>query len=522
VKYLRGRARAATRRRRSPRVAIIGAGFGGLGAAVSLRRAGIDDLMILEADDGVGGTWRRNTYPGAACDIQSHLYSFSFAPNKSWSRTYARQPEILAYLESVADDFDLRRHLQLGTRVRSVTWNVDTWSWDCAIERAGQTSTLTVDVVVCAVGLFGSLKLPDIAGLSDFGGSVMHTAQWDHNIALAGKKVAVIGTGASGIQLIPELAKVGAQVTVFQRTPPWMVPKDDHPYSATELAQFRRNPLAVPRTRWQIWKFQHDNTATFADDPVVTARTQVAASFLERTVADAGLRRALTPDYPFRCKRVLLGDDYYRALQQDNVSLVTDPIDRITETSVVTAAGDAVDVDAVVLATGFETSRYLSGIDVIGCGGQRLHERWGDDPSAYLGVAVGGFPNFFMLYGPNTNQGGNSIVYILEAGARLVTSAVTKLARRGGYLDVRPAAEKRYNEGLSGDLERTIWTQCDSYFRSPTGRIVTQWPYTELEYARRTWRLRPRDWMHRTGAPSAGGRLPDAEIGYPAGQLAGG
>jgi cation diffusion facilitator CzcD-associated flavoprotein CzcO len=270
-------------------------------------------------------------------------------------------------------------------------------------------------VVVCAVGLFGSLKLPDIAGLSDFGGSVMHTAQWDHNIALAGKKVAVIGTGASGIQLIPELAKVGAQVTVFQRTPPWMVPKDDHPYSATELAQFRRNPLAVPRTRWQIWKFQHDNTATFADDPVVTARTQVAASFLERTVADAGLRRALTPDYPFRCKRVLLGDDYYRALQQDNVSLVTDPIDRITETSVVTAAGDAVDVDAVVLATGFETSRYLSGIDVIGCGGQRLHERWGDDPSAYLGVAVGGFPNFFMLYGPNTNQGGNSIVYILEA-----------------------------------------------------------------------------------------------------------
>jgi cation diffusion facilitator CzcD-associated flavoprotein CzcO len=522
VKYLRGRARAATRRRRSPRVAIIGAGFGGLGAAVSLRRAGIDDLMILEADDGVGGTWRRNTYPGAACDIQSHLYSFSFAPNKSWSRTYARQPEILAYLESVADDFDLRRHLQLGTRVRSVTWNVDTWSWDCAIERAGQTSTLTVDVVVCAVGLFGSLKLPDIAGLSDFGGSVMHTAQWDHNIALAGKKVAVIGTGASGIQLIPELAKVGAQVTVFQRTPPWMVPKDDHPYSATELAQFRRNPLAVPRTRWQIWKFQHDNTATFADDPVVTARTQVAASFLERTVADAGLRRALTPDYPFRCKRVLLGDDYYRALQQDNVSLVTDPIDRITETSVVTAAGDAVDVDAVVLATGFETSRYLSGIDVIGCGGQRLHERWGDDPSAYLGVAVGGFPNFFMLYGPNTNQGGNSIVYILEAGARLVTSAVTKLARRGGYLDVRPAAEKRYNEGLSGDLERTIWTQCDSYFRSPTGRIVTQWPYTELEYARRTWRLRPRDWMHRTGAASAGGRLPDAEIGYPADQLAGG
>ncbi|CQD03278.1 monoooxygenase [Mycobacterium lentiflavum] len=520
MKYLLGRARAATRRRRSSRVVIIGAGFGGLGAAVALRRAGIDDLVIIEAGDGVGGTWRRNTYPGAACDIQSHLYSFSFAPNKSWSRTYARQPEILAYLESVADDFDLRRHLRLQTRVRSAEWNADTWSWECRLEHDGHSSTLTADAVVCAVGLFGSLKLPDIAGLNDFRGCVMHTAQWDHDFALTGQKVAVIGTGASGIQLVPELAKAAAQVAVFQRTPPWMVPKDDRPYSASELADFRHNPFAVPRTRWKIWKFQHDNTATFADDPVVAARTQIATSFLERTVADEQLRRALTPDYPFRCKRVLLGDDYYRALQQDNVTLVTDPIDRITETSVLTTAGGVVDVDAIVLATGFETSRYLSGIDVIGHGGQRLHERWGEDPSAYLGVAVAGFPNFFMLYGPNTNQGGNSIVYILEAGARLVASAITRLARRGGYLDVRPEAEKRYNDLLSADLERTIWTQCDSYFRSPSGRIVTQWPYTEWEYARRTWRLRTRDWLHRTG--DAPRRPSHVEIDYSADQFTGG
>jgi cation diffusion facilitator CzcD-associated flavoprotein CzcO len=505
-RYIVGRLRAATRRRRPSKVAIIGAGFGGLGAAVALRRAGIDDLVIIEGEDGVGGTWRRNTYPGAACDVQSHLYSFSFAPNKSWSRTYARQPEILAYLESVVDDFDLRRHLMLSTPVRTIRWNADTWQWDCELDRAGHTAVLNADVVVCAVGLFGSLKFPDIAGLADFGGILMHTAQWDHRIDLAGKKVAVIGTGASGVQVVPELAKIAEHLTVFQRTPPWMVPKDDRPYSATELAQFRRNPLAVRRARWQIWKFQHDNTATFADDPVMTARTQIATSFLERTVADEPLRRALTPDYPFRCKRVLLGDEYYLALQRDNVELVTDPIDRITETSVITAAGDVVDVDVIVLATGFETSRYLSGIDVIGIGGHRLHERWGPDPSAYLGVAVGGFPNFFMLYGPNTNQGGNSIVYILEAGARLVASAVSRVARRGGYVDVHPEVEKRYNEELSADLERTIWTQCNSYFRSPTGRIVTQWPYTELEYARRTWRLRPREWVHRTGAAPATGQ----------------
>lgn len=501
--------RAATRRRRGPKVAIIGAGFGGLGAAVALRRAGIDDLVIIEGDDGVGGTWRRNTYPGAACDIQSHLYSFSFAPNPSWSRTYARQPEILAYLESVADDFDLRRHLLLGTRVRSVHWNGR--AWDCRLDRAGHADSLTADVIVCAVGLFGAPKLPAIVGLTDFTGPIMHTARWDHRAELAGKKVAVVGTGASGVQVVPELASIARQVVVFQRTPPWMVPKDDRPYSATELARFKRNPLAVRRTRWQIWKFQHDNTATVADDPVVTARTRIASSFLERCVADERLRRALTPDYPFRCKRVLLGDDYYRALQQDNVELVTDPIDHVEGSSVHTAAGRAVDVDAIVFATGFETSRYLSGIEVIGAGGRRLHERWGDDPSAYLGVAVSGFPNFFMLYGPNTNQGGNSIVYILEAGARLIASAVSRMARRGGCIEVRPEAEQRYNDQLSADLERTIWTRCDSYFRSPSGRIVTQWPYTELEYARRTWRLRRRDWT-----------LSEPEIDYSANQATGG
>ncbi|MHA7651495.1 flavin-containing monooxygenase [Mycobacterium sp. ML4] len=504
MRYLLGRIRAATRRRPPPKVAIIGAGFGGLGAAVALRRAGIDDLTIIEADDGVGGTWRRNTYPGAACDIQSHLYSFSFAPNRSWSRTYARQPEILAYLESVADDFDLRRHLMLETKVTSARWDEDAGRWELELHRAGTVQSLCADVVVCAAGLFGSLRLPEIAGLADFGGILMHTAQWDHGVDLAGRRLAVIGTGASGVQVIPELAKVAGHLTVVQRTPPWMVPKEDRPYSAAELARFRRNPLAARRKRWQIWKFQHDNTATMADDPVVAARSQFATSFLERTVPDESLRRALTPDYPFRCKRVLLGEDFYRALQRDNVALVTDPLERLTPSSIVTASGAEIEVDAVILATGFETSRYLSGIEIVGADRQRLHERWGADPGAYLGVAVSGFPNFFMLYGPNTNQGGNSIVYILEAGARLVASAVARIARSGGFLDVRPEAEKRYNDRLSADLERTIWTQCDSYFRSPSGRIVTQWPYTELEYARRTWRVRSRDWAHRKAGSGAG------------------
>jgi len=522
-RYAAGRLRAATRHRPAPKVAIIGAGFGGLAAAVALRRVGIDDLVIIDGADGVGGTWRRNIYPGAACDVQSHLYSFSFALNKSWSRTYARQPEILAYLESVADDFDLRRHLILETYVRRARWNEDTRQWEVQLQRAGSdtVTTLQADVVVSAAGLFGAPRLPDIDGLAGYRGHLMHTSAWDPGVDLTGRRVAVIGTGASAVQVVPELARIAARVNVFQRTPPWMVPKDDRPFSADELARFRRFPWAARRERWRIWKQFHDFTGNGADDPQAAARAQIATSFLERAVPDERLRGLLTPDYPFRCKRVLLGADYYLALQRVHVDLVTDPIARVTETSIVTAGGEVVDVDAIVCATGFQTSKYLSGIEVIGRDGKNLHECWGDDPSAFLGVAVSGFPNFFMLYGPNTNQGGNSIVYILEAGARLVASAVRRVARRGGYVEVRPEAEKRFNDELSADLERTIWTKCDSYFRSPTGRIVTQWPYTELEYARRTWRLRPRDWVHRTRtAPASGPRLVEGKVDDAADQLA--
>jgi cation diffusion facilitator CzcD-associated flavoprotein CzcO len=476
-------------------VAIIGAGFGGIAAAVALRRIGVDDITIIERADGVGGTWRRNTYPGAACDVQSHLYSFSFAPNPHWSRTYARQPEILAYLESVAGDFDLRRHLMLNTSVRQAQWSDEHKCWELDLQ--GPTaSSLTADILVCAVGLFGDAKAPDINGLDRFRGTLMHTSHWDGSVELAGKRIAVIGTGASGVQAVPELANIASRLTVFQRTPPWMVPKDDRTFTAEELARFRRVPWATRRERWRVWKQMHDFTATRLDDARVAGRNRIAEDFLARQVLDPPLRAALTPDYPFRCKRVLLGSDYYQALQNDHVQLVTEPITEVTATSVVTA-GRAVDVDVIVLATGFETASYLSSLEVIGTGGQNLHTRWGTDPRAYLGTAVSGFPNFFMLYGPNTNQGGNSIVYILEAGARLVASAVGLLARRGGYLELRAEAEERFNAELSADLEHTVWTQCNSYFRSPTGRIVTQWPHTELEYARRTRRLKARDWIHR-------------------------
>lgn len=479
---------------------VIGAGFGGIAAAVALRQNGFDDVVIVERSDGVGGTWRSNTYPGAACDVQSHLYSLSFAPNAGWSRTYARQPEILDYLESVADDFDLRRHLRLNTAVTTARWQSDSATWLLELTATdGQADTVTADVVVSAVGLFAEPRLPDIDGLAGFAGPIVHTARWDHAVDWAGKRVAVIGTGASGVQVIPELADVAEHVTVFQRTPPWMVPKDDRHFTPDELDRFRDDPAAMSTERERIWQEFHVNTAIAADDPLASARQGYAAAFLDAHVADDELRARLTPDYPFRCKRVLLGTGYYDTLQRDHVELVVEPIRRIHADAVETASARLVGVDAIVLATGFETSHYLSGLTVLGVDGRSLHDEWGDDPRAYLGVAVHGYPNFFMLYGPNTNQGGNSIVYVLEAAAALVVDAVRTLARRGGRLEVRAAAQAAFNARIDAELERSIWTRCDSYFRSPSGRIVTQWPYTELEYQRATSALRPEDWEHAPG-----------------------
>ena len=475
----------------SPSVAVIGAGFGGMAAAVALKRAGVEDLVIIERSDGVGGTWRSNRYPGAACDVQSHLYSLSFAPNPAWSRTYARQPEILAYLEKVADDFDLRRHLRTNTTLRLARWCAEDAQWELTFR---SEETLRADVVVSAVGLFGEPRAPDIAGLADFAGPVVHTSRWDETVQWAGRRVAVIGTGASGVQVIPELADVADRITVFQRTPPWMVPKDDRLFTAEELERFAADPATMAAERDRIWQEFHVNTAIAADDPLAAGRRGYAKAFLEAHVADHGLRAELMPDYPFRCKRVLLGNAYYAALQRDHVELISDPITRVTAGSVETASGRTHRVDAIVLATGFETSHYLSGLDVIGTDGRSLHDEWAGEPRAYLGVAVHGYPNFFMLYGPNTNQGGNSIVYILEAAAELVVDAVRVLARYGGSLQVSASAEEEFNNRIDAELERSVWTLCDSYFRSPSGRIVTQWPYTELEYQRQTSALRIEDW----------------------------
>jgi cation diffusion facilitator CzcD-associated flavoprotein CzcO len=494
TRYWFGRLRARARRRPAPRVAILGAGFGGLAVAVELRRAGIDTFTIFEAADGVGGTWRHNTYPGAACDVPSHLYSFSFALNKKWSRTFARQPEILAYLEDVADRFGLRPFLTTGTAVTRIEWEEDSQQWTLTTADGARH---VFDVVVSALGLFAQPRMPDIAGLESFGGPVVHTARWQHDVTWAGRRVAVIGTGASAIQLVPELAAKARQLMVFQRTPPWMLPKEDRLYTPAELKRFARVPWAARRERWRRLREQHVNTVVRTDDPRTSERQQMAYGYLSHKVSDPALRSALTPDYPFGCKRVLLGSSYYSALTRDDVHLVTAPISRMGTDAVLTADGMRHQCDAVVVATGFEATNYLAGLEVIGVGGRKLHDDWAAGAYAYLGVAVSGYPNFFMIYGPNTNQGGASIVLILEAAARLVRNAVTYLAHHRGALEIRADVLEQFNADLQADLSGSVWNQCASYFRARDGRIVTQWPHTGLDYARRTWRLNPRDWRHR-------------------------
>jgi cation diffusion facilitator CzcD-associated flavoprotein CzcO len=349
--------------------------------------------------------------------------------------------------------------------------------------------------------------MPDIPGRDEFTGPSWHSARWNHEAGLAGRRVAVIGTGASAVQFIPEIAKVARHVDVYQRSAPYVLPKADRPYRGAEQALFDRLPVVRKADRLRVFLYGELLTSGFVLSPKLLAGPmQLWRHQLNSQIADPELHAKCVPDYVMGCKRVVFSSDWYRALARPDVELVTDPIERIAADGVVTADGTERKADVIIYGTGFKAAEFLVPMQVAGPGGRTLQEAWQDGAQAYYGITVSGFPNFFMLYGPNTNQGGNSIVYILEAGARLVASAVGRLASRGGYLDVRPEAEKLYNDGLSADLERTIWTQCDSYFRSPTGRIVTQWPYTELDYARRTWRLRPRDWLHRSGA--APGTLP--------------
>jgi cyclohexanone monooxygenase len=458
------------------RVGIIGAGPGGIALGILLARAGFHDFTIFDREDGVGGTWRINTYPGLACDVKSHLYSYSFDLNPHWSRLWSGQREILGYFERCVTEQGLRPHLRLGTEIRAARWDDHARRWQLTTATGDRHE---FDVLVSAVGLFTQPVLPDLVEQEPFTGTVMHSSRWDHSVDLTGKRVAVLGTGSTASQLIPELVKVADTVYSVQRSPTWILPKPDRPYTARERWVFERIPFAKKLYRTRLWLRSEANISVIEHGSEKTQEfTAIAQRLLEKSVPDERLRRALTPDHPMGCKRLVFSSDYLAALSQPQVEVLSSPARYLRERSLVMQDGTERDVDVVVCATGYAAAEYLGQIDVTGEGGVTLREVWRDGAHAYLGMAVPRFPNFFLLYGPNTNVGSNSVIFVLEAQARYVVRALRYLRRtRRTYVSVKPAAMASFLAKVDQWMQGTVWTtQCSNYFRAANGRVVTQWP----------------------------------------------
>jgi cyclohexanone monooxygenase len=481
-------------------VGIIGAGPGGLALGIFLRKAGFEDFTIFDREDGVGGTWRINTYPGLACDVKSHLYSYSFDLNANWSRLWSAQPEILEYFEQCADRYELGPNLRLNTEITSAHWDGQAWQLTTS---GGERHTF--DVVVSAIGLFTQPVLPDLVEQEPFTGTLMHTARWDHSVDLRDARVAVLGTGSTAAQLVPEVARVATRVYSVQRSPTWILPKPDRPYTEREKWILRHVPFAKKIYRTRLWLRSESNISVIENGSDKTQEFKdIALRTLEATVADESLRHKLTPDHPFGCKRLVFATDYLQALTQPHVDVVSSPAKALRARSLVTEDGTELDVDVVLCATGYAAADYLGQIDVTGERGVTLRETWSDGAYAYLGMAVPGFPNFFMLYGPNTNVGSNSVIFMLEAQARYIVRALRYMRRRRrSYVAVRTTTMADFIAKIDGWMAGTVWlTRCSNYFRAANGRVVTQWPRSARAFWGMTRRFRPPDYTFEPPADS--------------------
>ncbi|SPM29124.1 flavin-containing monooxygenase [Mycobacterium terramassiliense] len=469
---------------RKTTVGIIGAGAGGIAMGIQLAQGGYD-FTIFDRADGFGGTWRHNTFPGAACDVPSHLYSFSFAPNPRWSKTYANQPEILAYLEKVAADHGLGPHLRPHTAIATVRWSDERRRWTLT---TGDGAQHDFDVVVSAVGMLDVPHVPEIRGAHRFRGRQFHSARWDHSKSTAGERVASIGTGASAIQYVPAIAPKTAHLTVFQRTPIWIAPRFDFPFTPEQHEEFERHPEMARKLRDEA--FDAYESSSFDVDAAQTREaTELARSYLRRKVTDPELRAKLTPDYPAGCKRPLMSREWYPTFALPNVALETTAIAELTERGVRTADGVEHRVDTVIYGTGFQAADYLASIDVYGTGGRHLRDEWSRGAEAYLGTLIAGYPNFFTLYGPNTN-GVNSILYIHEAQTTFVRRILDVMGDRGARtIEVTADAQRRYNDEIQAAMAGKVWLACNNYFRHPSGKVVTQLPYSGRRFYERTREL---------------------------------
>lgn len=474
------------------RVAIVGTGFAGLGMAIRLKQQGIDDFVIFEAADGIGGTWRDNHYPGCACDVPSHVYSFSFERNPDWSRHFSPQAEILEYLEDCADKYDLRRHIRFGTPIDEARWDADRARW-VVTTRAGERSS--ADVLVLGTGPLRVPSTPKIPGLDGFSGPVFHSARWDHAVDFAGKRVAAVGTGASAIQFVPALAPIVERMHVYQRTAPWVMPKMDGPIPEAWKETFRRHPAASRAWRSAVYlAMEALGTGFFVEPRINEWREKMALEHLAKHIPDPSLRAKLTPDYRMGCKRVLLSNDWYATLARPNVEVIAGGVAEVRGDTVVGSDGSERAVDAIVLGTGFRVTDFLAPMKVYGEGGRELTEAWRGGAEAYYGFAVAGYPNLYLLLGPNSGLGHNSMVFMIEAQVHMVLECLRRMEREQlAALEVLPEAQRRFNEDVQSRLAGAVWAKggCSSWYLDEHGKNVTLWPGYTIEYWLRTRRLEP-------------------------------
>ncbi|WP_405161741.1 NAD(P)/FAD-dependent oxidoreductase [Nocardia sp. NBC_01499] len=463
-------------------VAIIGGGFAGIGAAIRLKQKGIDGFAIFERGDAIGGTWRDNTYPGAACDIPSRLYSYSFAPNPDWSHTYSGSNEILGYIESMATEFGLGPHFRFGHNVTGIVFDEAAGQWEITIDGR---ETVRARAVVLASGPLANASFPNIRGIDEYAGHKIHSARWDHDYDFTGKKVAVVGTGASAVQIIPELVDKAASVKVFQRTPGWVLPRVNRRTNSVTKEIYRRVPAAEQLAR-QAWFYGHESVALGVvwNTPLTRVVELVGKAQLRRQVKDPWLRRQLTPDFRAGCKRLLMTDDYYPALQRDNCKLITWPIAKLSERGIRTAEGVEHQADCIVFATGFDVSKTGTPIPVVGRDGRVLADEWSGGAYAYKSVAVSGYPNMFLTFGPNSGPGHNSALVYMEAQIDYLVSAIGTILKQDlRVLDVRKDRQDRYNAGMQRRLTSTTWNSgCRSWYLTEDGFNATMYPGFATQY----------------------------------------
>lgn len=491
------------------RIAIVGAGFSGLGMAIRLKQAGIEDFLVLERERDVGGTWWLNTYPGCQCDIPSHLYSFSFAPNPDWSRTYSEQPEIQEYLRDCSRRYQVESKIAFGCEVTAAAWDDESGLWRLETSQG----SLRADILIAGAGALAVPAITAIEGRRDFAGISFHSARWNHDVDLTGKRVGVIGTGASAIQLVPKVQPKVAALYLFQRTAPWVLPRTDRSITEPERRLYRRVPLAQKLVRASVYaNFESRAVAMTVDTRLLTGYQALARWHMHRQVRDPHLRAKLQPSYLIGCKRILVSNDYYPALARRNVEVVTERIEKMTPRGIITSDGRERGLDAVVFATGFEVGNWPTLGFIQGRDGVTLADRWRErGAQAFLGTAVSRFPNFFILLGPGTGLGHNSVVYMIESQIGYVLDCLGMMdARRISTVEVRPEAEAAYDADIQSRLGNTVWASgCASWYLHASGRNPALWPTFTFRYRRQMRRFDPRPYKLRAGSPRDASLVPD-------------